>query len=69
MYMCSMEDIIQPLTDARDLFDRLTEEEHRKNIERLPGAHVLRGPLLGRMELLKQVTLCKLEDMDLHLGQ
>ena len=63
-----MEDILQPLTEARDLMERLAAEEQKKNIERLPGVHVLRGPLLGRMEILKQVMVCGMEDMDLQLG-
>ena len=64
-----MEDILQPLTEARDLMERLAAEEQRKSIERPPGAHVLRGPLLGRMEILKQVIVCGMEDMNLHLGE
>ena len=68
MYTLSMEDILQPLTEARDLMEQLAAEEQRKSMDRTPGDHVLRGPLLGRMELLKQVIVCGLEDMGLELG-
>ena len=67
--MCSMDDILQPLTEARDLMERLATEEQRKNIERLPGDHVVRGPLLGRMEIKKQMIICSMEEMGLQLGK
>ena len=67
--MYSMEDILQPLLEARDLMERLATEEHKKSMERPPGVHPLRGPLLGRMEILKEVIQCSMEDVDLQLGQ
>ena len=63
-----MEDILQPLTEARDLMEQLATEEQRKSMDRVPGNHVLRGPLLGRLELVKQIIICGLEDMGLELG-
>lgn len=62
----SMEDILQPLTEARDLMEQLAAEEQRKSMDRVPGEHVLRGPLMGRMELVKQIIICGLEDMGLE---
>ena len=69
MHMHRMEDILQPLTEARDLMERLADEEQKKNYERPPGAHVMRGPLLARMEVAKQVILFGMQDMNLQLGQ
>ena len=64
----SMEDILQPVTEARDLMEQLAAEEQRKSMDRVPGEHILRGPLLGRMELVKQMIICGLEDMGLEHG-
>ena len=66
LYMHSMEDILQPLTEARDLMEQLAAEEQRKSMDRVPGEHILRGPLMGRMELVKQIIVCGLEDMGLE---
>lgn len=63
-----MEDILQPLTEARDLMEQLATEEQRKSMNRVPGEHVLRGPLMGRMELVKQMILFGLQDMGLEYG-
>ena len=70
VYFCrhSMEDILQPLTEARDLMEQLATEEQRKSMNRVPGEHVLRGPLMGRMELVKQMILYGLQDMGLEYG-
>ena len=54
--------------EARDLLEELAREEQKKVADRTTRSHVYRGPLLARMELLKQFEKHKLHK-EIELGE
>lgn len=49
------EDYLGPIRDAQDLMESLVEEEQRIRQSEEKSRYVLRGPYLGRMELVRQL--------------
>ena len=69
-YLCSgSEDYLSPLLEARDFLQRLAVEELAVASSAEKVRYPLRGPLLARMELLRQLFHNKMHRIPLELGK
>lgn len=62
------EDFLEPLRDARDLMEILAAEEREIYQSNKRSRYIVRGPLLGRMELVRQLHLNGMHEVPLGLG-
>ena len=62
------EDYLWPLRDTRDLLQLLAMEELEVFYKPEKTRYTLRGPLLGRMELLRQLYMNGMHEIPLEMG-
>jgi len=63
------ENCLQPLLEARDFLQRLAVEELAVATSAEKVRHPLRGPLLARMEMLRQLFHNDMHRISLELGK
>lgn len=63
------EDCLQPLRDARDLMESLAAEELRVFTSGQRSRYTVRGPMLARMELVRQLYIAGMHQIPLNLSK
>lgn len=63
------EDFLRPLQEARDLIEKLAMEELAIGEASERTRYTVRGPLLGRMELICQLFHNQMHTIPLNLGE
>ena len=69
MCFSGSEECLQPLLEARDLLESLAAEELKIYQSSERSRYIVRGPLLGRMELVRQLYANGMHKVPLKLGE